>query len=307
MSNWGVLFAVGPGELEVERLADTVESLHAYEPSVDLVVLVDDEPEADRDLRAASGFLSDRTVVRINPRSRDLDGWSDGLAVGLATGFKHFNAESEVEWVLKMDTDALVIGPFAKAISERFSTDPTIGMVGTHDRRRDGTPRTCLPCANHMRKLVAPISIWRPPHGPIRSSLVGRGRQRRVVVEAALTNGYKFGEHCQGGAYAVASRALRAIENHGWFDTDMWFGTRTAEDMVLSTEVLACGYGLAGMVGPGEPFAISHVGLDGEPQTLHDEGCGLIHSVKTHGEWTERQLRELFRGYRAEHAESDET
>lgn len=198
-AGWGVVLPVGPSPLEVERLVDTLDSLHSYEPQVTAVVLVDDQPEAERDLMATAGPLRDRTTVVVNPRSPDLEGWSDGLVIAVATGLDTLRADPNIVWTLKMDTGALVIGPFADVITDRFAADPKLGLVGVHTHQPDGAVRDVSRATHHLEKLYAPLTLWRPPAGPIRTSLVGRGRRRRQLLSAARRHGYRFGEHCQGG------------------------------------------------------------------------------------------------------------
>src|SRR5437879_1615800 len=118
---WAVLLPIGPGGSEVERLADGLAALNAFEPDVERIVLVDDEPDAGRDLYRAAGVLADRVTVIANPRDGRGAGWSDGLAVGMGAGLAEILDGASVAWALKLDTDALVVGPFASAITDRFA------------------------------------------------------------------------------------------------------------------------------------------------------------------------------------------
>ena len=299
VGRWAVIVPVGPAAVETERLHDLFDALQTYEPGVGSVVLVDDAADQDRDLLATAGPLRGRTTVIVNPRGPDLEGWSDGLVVGIKAALELLLTGGDVDWVLKMDTDALVIGEFASAITERFATDPTLGLVGSHDLRCDGTPHP-NGWPRTIRKHQHWISVWRPPNRLFRTSFTGIERARREFVRDARKLGYRPGEHCQGGAYAVSMRAVREIKERGWFDAGLWMGTQTAEDVVMGAEVRAAGFGIAGMVAPGEPFAVRYIGIEDAPDVLVAAGHGLVHSLKSHGDWTEAELRDAFRRIRGQ-------
>lgn len=288
----------GPGEAELERIADTLESLHHFEPDVARVVIVDDEPDAHRDIAAVAGPLQGRTTVIVNPRDRSAHWWSEGVLVGLAAGFSELlHTGTPVDWVLRLDTDALIIGPFASAIEDGFERAPRVGLIGSYLHDADGTARTFEGPARPVRRLAAPVSLWRAQR-TVKTALWGIGRERRDVIRAAEANGYRPGHHCQGGAYAISRDALESIDAKGWLDCRLWRGTYVSEDVIMAIQVMALGYHMLGMSSPGEPFAVRHVGLPGEPDELVRAGYGVAHSLKRHGEWTEQGLRDAFRALR---------
>jgi len=295
---WGVVMPAGPGGPEIERIRDTLESLHFYEPDVDRVVIVDDDWEAHRDLRSAAGPLAERTTVVPNPRPRNCDWWSDGVLIGISAGLELLLLEGSVDWVLRMDTDALVIAPFSAQITDAFDRDPDLALAGSCDREVGGGTREVRQFARPFRKMLAPVSIWRGGEPHVRTSLVGRGRERSQLIRAAQRRGYRFGEHCQGGAYAVSMPAVRRLRARGWVDGHLWYGSRLPEDVIMAVQTCALGMHARSMSDDGEPFAVQHVGIPRDPQFLHDHGYALVHSVKSQEGWTEDELRRRFRSYR---------
>jgi len=204
-----------------------------------------------------------------------------------------------VEWVLKMDTDALVIGAFADAVSDRFRSDRQLGMVGSYDHYCDGTVVDISRWEKSFRKVRSPVGLRRSAKRPLRFNILSpRGRERMRLIQAAERNGYRLGQHCQGGAYALSMGAVRALAAANWLGGRLWSGTLLPEDGVMSVSVCAVGWSLAGMVEPGEPFAVKHRGIPGAPRALRDAGYGVVHSVKSHGDWTEEELRAEFRALR---------
>src|SRR4051812_24153675 len=116
---WAALIPVGPDAVEVDRVRDGLDALHLLEPGARRIILVDDSPVRSREaeLLEAAGPHAPRTTVVANPRSPQAEGWSEGVLVGVETGLRTLMQGPPVEWVLKMDTDALVIGAFADAVS----------------------------------------------------------------------------------------------------------------------------------------------------------------------------------------------
>jgi hypothetical protein len=295
--SFAVVVPTGPGTAELDRVADLADALHRYEPGVARLVLVDDEPDAHRDVTAAAGPLADRTTVIANPRDRSADWWSEGVLVGIAAGLGEVLAGPPVDWVLRMDTDALICGPFAASVGARLAADPTIGLVGTFLRDANGVPIDNSGPAKPIRKLVAPVSLWKQQR-TVKTSLWGLARERRDVVREAEDHGYRIGIHCQGGAYGVSWAAISAIARRGWLDARLWRGTYLSEDWVMAIQVFAVGLRPEGMSGRGEPFAIQHVGLPGTPEQLVADGRGVVHSLKDTDGQHEDEVRAAFRHLR---------
>jgi hypothetical protein len=298
VSRFGVVIPAGPSPQEFDRIADVMASLHHFEPGVTRVVIVNDEHTGRHDLMAAAGPLADRTTVIENPRDPAADGWSEGVLVGIASGLQELLDGPDLDWILRMDSDALAIGPFDAAVSDRFASDPTIGMVGTYLYDIDGTPRDFGRTGVPVRRLHMPVSLWKAQR-TAKTSLFGTGRERKRVIDAARERGYGWGEHVQGGAYGLSIAAVRAVAERGWLDCELWKGSYVSEDVIMSIQILALGYRMEGMVSPGEPFAVRHVGLPAPPQELHDAGYAIVHSLKGNEGRTEDEVRAEFRALRA--------
>ncbi len=142
-------------------------------------------------------------------------------------------------------------------------------------------------------------SPWRRRRARIRagrSSAPGAARRAAGLLRAARAHGYVTGAHCLGGAYAVAPALLRHAD---LFDPEPWLGVGLGEDVVLGVLCHAAGLEPRGLVGPGEPFGLAHVGLPAPPDELIAAGHSIVHAVKHRDAATEEQLREVFRLARA--------
>jgi hypothetical protein len=78
--------------------------------------------------------LRDRTVVLSNPRNGKGCGWGAGLAAGILCGLKWCARNESIGFILKLDTDTLVIAPFQELVSRRFAQKKNTGLLGTYSK-----------------------------------------------------------------------------------------------------------------------------------------------------------------------------
>jgi hypothetical protein len=281
----GVLIPVGPGEIELERWAALMESLVAYEDAAHVVVV--DDAEQPRSFDGASQVL--RTSL---PKGR-FDPYS-AMAAGTLTGMRAL-AEAGVEFMVKLDTDAFVIGPFTQALGAAFE-DPRLGVAGRYRYDTAGTGRRDFTV--HRGALVTawlpvPLSTYRRD-GRLRMYARPPGAQRRITatITRALRNGWEPGEHCQGGAYAVSGALLRTALDRGYLRHPAdWTATRIPEDVLVGIIARACGFHFAD-----DPlFAVKHVGLPAPPDQLRAGSYAITHSLKRDSLDEERALRVALR------------
>jgi hypothetical protein len=167
---FGVITPVGSDPIEAKRLEDLIDSLEHYEVGRYLFVMVNDglDPSSFRDRLRSS--LGDRFIEIENPRRGRGNGWAGGGSAAVLAGLKLL-AELGLEFVLKIDTDALVIGPFSEKVGAIFESNPRIGMIGNVSGGRE----LCEDGLEHLRqlgrgidKLMRRLTIWRktPVGGP---------------------------------------------------------------------------------------------------------------------------------------------
>jgi hypothetical protein len=301
----GVVIPVGPGELELERLADTVESLRAHVPDLDLLVLVDDGDEP-RGLEHGAGWDESRLVALRPPRGVRSSHMHDRMAAGTLTFLSWLATHDRVDYLVKLDTDALLIGDFRPSLEAAIGDRPDVGVWGAYRENVDGgEQRDFSMFALPLRLARLPLRLRRSGELPlsIEQAVTGpAARSRRFVraaVAAAERNGYESGEHCLGGSYAVTRAAARRMRERGWLrDAHATHRTHLAEDVVLGLLARASGLELASLVAPGEAFAVKFRGLLAEPDELISRGHAIVHSVKDDGRRSESETRALFRAAR---------
>jgi hypothetical protein len=292
----GVLVPVGPGAEEEERLRALLDSVFAHEPDTGHVVLVDDGP-SDRALAAAVEVPDTcRLTVLSNPREGKGVPTLGGLCCATVAGLRHLALGTDARFVVRLDTDALVIAPFARRLDVAFGERPGVGALGSYETVCNGHVRQFPAWEPALRRLARRVSVWRHPARRgrfLQLALAGRRGRVREEILAALANGYRWGEHCQGGGYALNRPALDRMAAGGMLDDPLrWRDTRAGEDVMIGVLVRAAGLRLDGHVDPGDGlFAVAHSGLPLPPQHLLDGGYAIVHSVKRTEGWEEPELR----------------
>ena len=294
--------AVGPGDREVARAGDVLDSVLHHEPTVDSILLVDDAPR-ERDLAAALGPGRPAVAVTANPRDGAGHGLWGGLAAGMLHGYGWLHREVQPDLVLKVDTDALVIAPFAERIATVLA-DPDVGMAGTFSRHCDGRPRPLDRWDFRVRRRRFPVRPFREGDSAegrlrLRHTLWGDPATLRRRIATARRNGYGYGEHCLGGAYAVPGRFLERMGDRGWFDDwPAWVPLDIGEDVCIGVYVRAVGLSCVDANRPGEPFGVEYRDLPLPPEELVGAGYAVVHSIKDQDGRTEAEIRQHFAAQR---------
>jgi hypothetical protein len=218
--------------------------------------------------------------------------------------FQHLQSTSPSsrQFVLRIDTDALIIAPFADRVGRVFSQNPGIGMMGSYLISPNGKPRGREYWAELLRDMMSP---WLRGARRVRTgrhlptNLWGRPAVLRSVIHQAVNRGYTLGESVLGGAYAISTRALGRLAENGFLnDPLLWLDTALVEDVMMSMLVMAAGMQLFGYAANGEVFGVIHKGLADAPEKLLERGYGIIHSVRNDERCTEEEVRDFFRSAR---------
>jgi hypothetical protein len=281
---FGVLIPVGPDPREVSRLDLLLGELGRHENPREISLIVVDDASEPRELAAS---WSGRIIVR-TPRPKGKPPDAPGAPV--AGTLEGLRAGRELDFVLKLDTDAAVIQPCSDQIADAFR-DSSLGMVGSYDTTWDGGVRNFSMWKRTLDRASLPITVGRD-NG--RLQIWRHGRRERAAVRRLRKAAYRFappGAHCLGGAYAVSRSFLESAE----LDFRPWSGARLGEDVVVGLLCSAAGLRMASLTGPGQPFALSWKGLPGSPAAIAESGASLVHSVKCDEPHRELALREQLR------------
>jgi hypothetical protein len=306
---FAVVVPVGPRPIDVWRATELIKSLTFWEPAVAWCVIVDDgqEPRGLSDLALFPPGCCPVTIM--NPRKGRGIGWSGGLVTGMLAALSWIQANTDAEFVLKVDSDALVIGPFADKVRAYLARTPDAGIVGTvgltcnaATRDKMDLLRECQLVRVHRLVPPAPLqaegeSEWLDVDGFLRVPIAKlRSFDRiRPFIKAALGHGYTTSEFCQGGAYAMARTTIDRMAEIGCFEApEVWAELPFPEDMTMAMYVRAVGLKIYDYSQPGEPFGIQYRGLPYPPETLVAHDYRIIHSLRTDRTHTEQWIRAFF-------------
>lgn len=316
------LIPVGPSSADVDRLCDLLDSLTSLEPAARLCVLIDDSKGKQKLETIHESYPSLDVVVLPNPRDRERPasrGRSPCLAAGVLSGLAWVQANANVDFVLKLDLDALVIAPFHDAVTSFLQAHNNAGVVGcigeTCDRTHERYLRV-LSLRSFFRRAMFVASAVRLTGAGSVARFVKRwprpliaGYSIDVLLEqydafnslsqelsSAVSNGLSSHRYCQGGAYAIAPRMLDRMAIDGYFDHSEFWGVLPyfGEDTVTAMYAYAVGLDALDFSDVGQVFGLSYNGLPFSPDELVARGYALTHSVKNDPRFTEAEIRAFF-------------
>lgn len=277
-----VVLPVGPRD----DGADTLDSVFTHVGARSVAVVVDDTGSASRarDMRAVD---PDRVVVlpATGPSGKGGRLWQRDC-----TGFSHLLEHFDPAVVLRLDADALVVGPRPEAAARaRFDQDPSLGSLGSFERACTGEQRDFGPAARGFRRHLRP------------RALAGSSGSRAVarIVVPARRHGWPWGGHALGAGLFLTGGCLREMHERRWLDPHgPLVGEDLEDDWLLGAMTFAVGMRIGSFTGPGEPVGVAWRGLPAHPQALLDDGRSVVHSVRSFGALDERVIRAGFRDVR---------
>jgi hypothetical protein len=301
---FAVAICVGPGDLERSRFEDFANSLFHFEQRIGQFAVVDDSITPRPLLDKLKLPANCKATVITNPRKGRGSGWGAGLTAAILSALRWIHDNGQPSFVLKADTDTLIVAPFATKVHNQFVARPEIGMLGScrnyPDCPRDYiTDRTIAPA---MEKLLRQFTIWRRTSDKwprLQLGCFGKYGRIRAILRQALLNGYVLGENCLGGGYAISGATLAEFYKAGLLDEPMlWIYTPCSEDVVVSLYVKRVCKDFGDFNGIGEPFGVSVKDSPFSPEELIKRGYSVVHSVRACNGSNESETRLFFSSLR---------
>jgi hypothetical protein len=285
-----VVILAGPGDAEAARVRDLLDALAHHEPAARRILVVDDE---HRTRRAWPRHVS----VLANPRAGRGIGTLGGTCAGTLAGLSWAHDRAGVgpagTWVLRLDADALVVGPVAARVEAAFAQDPRAGILGVAHRTPNGEERTHPWWGPVVRRHARALWLWRRPPLRGRYATFAVPLVRDAVTTALRTPGYEPGQHAIAAGCAIRGELVAALARSGQLaDPTAWLPTLFGDDVMLG--VLAAGMGFELRDLPAV-FGIQHRGLPDAPAGLVERGFGVVHSTKNDPQHAEDDVRAFFR------------
>jgi hypothetical protein len=258
--------------------ADTLRSVLCYTDS-ELILVIDDTKGR------GIGIEDPRILVFTPPESPP--GVMGGLWAKLAAAYRYAVEHAEFDILLRLDTDALILGPgIAEAAAERFSSDPALGLLGSYRVGPDGESRDWSPAANLVR---AHLGVRGLRH------VAARRRLRALIAQARE---YVTGEHALGAAVVLRGDMVREWHRRGMLDYSELGETALGEDHLFGLLTTAAGYRIGDFGGPDDPIAVRWRGLPAAPADLLAAGKLITHSVRSWEGMGEDEIRAFFAAHR---------
>jgi hypothetical protein len=287
-SRFAVIVPIGPGTVELRRFHDLLDSLFTYEPGVCFCVAIDSEP-SERDVASRGHLGRGSEFITLHAPFQDRGEPLMGqLSASVLLALRTAHQAGPLEFVLRMDTDALVISPFRDAIHALLAAHPEAGILGT-------LGCTCRREAWYygIEKDAISDVFTALETTPASDPALARIREHaHLAVEA----GYSGKEYCQGGAYVISFPMLTRLSTTGCLDhPEDWLPLAVPEDVMMGMYARTVGFRSVDCSLPGQPFGNHLSGLAYSPGDLVKRGCSLIHSVKSDPEYSESDIRRYFR------------
>ena len=303
---YAVFLLVGPDQDELSRLHDLFEALACHEADsldhCDLFLANDGNAWLDDEDFGQYGF--DHIECFANPgRGTTPDVW-DRHINGMFAALQRVRGD-RYDFLLKLDTDALVIAPFAQRLRSFFNRYPRAGSLGTHLHFPCGKLRPGnLTIAPRIKDALQPVPVpslleAAKDFEPYAQRLRDTMQERQQIIQAAQQHGYFGSQHVQGGGYALSGNFLKSLaRNRLPVSTDVFNGTGLGEDVSTALLVKALGFELMDYNHPGEVFGVWWQQIELPLQELLDRQYAVIHSIKDLEDQSERDIRRFFKQHR---------
>jgi hypothetical protein len=277
-----VVIPIGPGS-QIDFVMDTISSYKFFANSSYKFILADD---SHQNIGAAiQKKLHDCDVLCT---LRPMGGWA-GLYINLCNAYKHALENYDFKAILKLDTDALIIGtnPEKEAL-QLFEKNPFAGIAGQYPYTYDGEPWNIRWPEQRIINSTRSWKFFRRPFANF--SLI-------KYYNNALKNGYKTGESVFGGAYFISRNCIAALNEDGLLPEYKFQSLNLGEDHIFSLLTKSIGYTLESLSTNG-PMGCSWNGLPVPPEQLIIDGKKIIHSTKYWENLDESAIRMIFKSYR---------
>lgn len=275
-----IVIPIGPNS-SASFINDTVESYVYYTKSSFAIILADDSHqgvgnEVKKKYPDAVVLLSDKPM----------GGWA-GLYINLAHSFAYALQHYDFKALLKLDTDALIIGPEPeKEPIAMFSKNEKAGIAGQYPNDYHGNP---WDIGWPRRRILNGTSTWK---------FIRRPTSNLALIplhRLAKANGYRTGESVFGGAYFMSEKYLKAMLKLGHLPNYKLRNLNLGEDHLFSMLTKAIGFSLVSLSGDGQPFGLAWKGLPVSPEQLIKDGKKITHSVRYWQDMDESSIREWFK------------
>lgn len=273
-----MVMPIGPG-CAPEYVADSISSFMHY-TNCDYKIILADDSQKGTGLMIQKQFPQADVIV-----TKKSMGKLCGLYITLSYAFGHALQHYRFRAVLRMDTDALVIGPAPEeeALS-LFKSDPRIGIAGQYPADYHGELWDISWPRSQVLKLTGSEFL----HRPFAHWLLQR------LYKSALKNGYRTGESVFGGACFFSEACLQKLQQLNLLPRYGLRNINLEEDHLFAILVKSAGFRLGDLSSEQLPIGCAWKGLPASPEELYARGKKIIHSTRYWQQMNETEIRAWF-------------
>ena len=275
-----VVVPVGP-TCQPHHIRDTINSIRFYVRCRHKIILADDSQRGTGH-QLAKEFTDIDVVETGSPMGKLC-----GLYITLSMAFRHALTHYTFDAALRMDTDALVIGPSPeKEALALFHSNSTVGIAGQYPLDYSGRPWDISWPREKIRRSLHTFRFFKRP-------VVHLALLPRYI--RAIKKGYTRGESVFGGACFFSYACLEALMAAGLLPLYSLRELQLEEDHLFAILVRSIGFELGSLSGEGMPMGCAWKGLPVAPQQLMADKKKIIHSIRYWSDMREDEIRDLFR------------
>jgi len=281
-----VVIPVGPG-CHPAYILDTIDSIKKYIYCSYHIIISDDSHNPV--VSEAIGKQHPDVIILKTTKNH---GKGLGLYITLSNAFCYALDKFDFSALLRLDTDALIVGPEPEAkILDFFNSNPSIGLAGRYVKGLSSPDQFGNIWQNGGRRpIVAIAKIFTKYY--LRHPFINW--KIRKVLFNAINNGYDLGEFVFGGTYAFSSTGLEKLRENNLLPMKKVLGADLEEDHFFSMLMVAIGMGLGDLASGDNPFACAWKGLPASPETILNANKKIIHSTRYWGDMKEEEVRKFF-------------
>ena len=281
-----VVIPIGP-TCCIEFVEDTLNSIYYYMNRATTKIILVDDSQISTGKRLAEIFPNVDVIENLINKGKDANLYYS-LSNAFSYAFKHYNFKV----ILRMDTDALIIGknPENKAL-EYFKMKSRIGLLGSY---KHGYNSGLRDFSWSKRQLILESSILSLVKGLHRIKGI---LTLRALIKRAKKNGYILGEHCMGGACFYSYECIKSLSKHNYLPIHNIQWSKLQEDMIFGLLIKSVGMGMADFVLETDPLGVKWRGLPDRPSKLI-QTKKVIHSTRYFEDMDEKSIRDYFKSKR---------
>lgn len=278
-----IVIPVGPG-CRLDFLKDTLDSIAIYTHATYQIIIADDS-------HLGTGRFLKESYPNIDlMETPEPMGKLCGLYITLSLAFQKALAKYQFKLLLRMDSDALIIGDAPeKDALKLFTSHSEIGVAGQYPFEYSGKPWDISWPAGQLYRIM---HTWRFFRRPLAHFVLRRYYRR------AVRNGYRRGESVFGGACYYSYHCIRTLADNGLLPVKLMRYVHLEEDHLFAILIKSAGLTFGNLAGEGLPFACSWKGLPDSPSALIGKRKKIIHSTRFFENSTEQEIRQWFRSKR---------